>query len=229
MRNDRSNPKKQQQQHPFLPLTHWDEHTGTCVTILLSPAKVLLANSDGALKHFLSVFIHKVSDGRVDFSTQKSYTEGFWVLATKSGMKEKVHDLQPFVYLTRQEKTCSLLTLLSRARTQRKVFHVRCLSKESCMGSYRRQVRFFRTKDKFYSGGLIPLGGQDFLRLWNILLTEKSKMQTCKHECDQEEWVMMHHQTRWWWKGVASLATLVMWITNINLRGRSQATATRSG
>ena len=61
-------------------------------------------------------------DGSVNFSNRGSETEGFWVLATKSGRKEMVQD--------------NSLTLLADARASKKgVFQVRCLSEANFRGS----------------------------------------------------------------------------------------------
>ena len=38
------------------------------------------------------------------------------------------------------------------------------------MGSYDGQIRLLRTRDRFHSGGLIFLGGQDFSKQLKILL-----------------------------------------------------------
>ena len=54
----------------------------------------------------------KSSNNRMENSTkQSSGTEGFWVLANKSGRKETVHDLHPQIWQTQKERPSSSLSL----------------------------------------------------------------------------------------------------------------------
>ena len=111
------------------------EHVGLNCSILLRYLLIDLLGQSNILS--LSPSTKATKDGTVNPSKHKLYTEGFWVLATKSGTKEKVQDLQPFEYLMQQERPHSSLTLLVKVKARREqVFQIRCLSEGNFTASY---------------------------------------------------------------------------------------------
>ena len=111
---------------------------------------------------FLSPSTESSKDGIVNSSKRGSGTKGFWVLAMKLGRKEKVQDLQPREWRTRDKRLCNSVTLLADMRASKKVvFQVRCLSEASLRSSKRGRDKHRRTRQRFQSGGLTSRRGQD--------------------------------------------------------------------
>ena len=112
------------------------------------------------------------NDGTENFLKRELGMEGFWVLATKSGRNENVHDLHPRERRTLKERPCNSLTLLADTRPSKKdVFQVKCLSETNLRGSKGDLDKQRRTRERFQSGGSISRGGQDLSKWRNILET----------------------------------------------------------
>ena len=130
---------------------------------LLSSTEVPLDSCDGGRATF-SVAVHKVC--------QRWYCEliKVWILhRTVLGFgptvwKEREGTRPPTLRISDLiGEAMQLATLLAEARGNGKqVSQVLCLSKDNFKGSYGRQVRLLRTRDKFHSSGLISNDVQDF-------------------------------------------------------------------
>ena len=121
MGNYRCNPKwKGVSGNLFLPFSHRDnklEHVDLNCSILIRYLLIALMGQSNISS--ASPSTKSAKDGKVNSSMHESYTESFCFLATKSGRKEKVQDLQPLEYLTIGE-TMQLANPFGRRKNYRK-------------------------------------------------------------------------------------------------------------
>ena len=81
--------------HRLLPHTSGNEEALKAGTILLHTGQIFPQSFDRAKQEFILIASNKVIERwNGDVIKTGSSTEGFWVLATKSGRKEKVQDFQ---------------------------------------------------------------------------------------------------------------------------------------
>ena len=74
------------------------EQSGLYCSVLPRYVLILLMGQSNILS--LSPSTKSASDSIVNYSKHGSHTQGFWVLAMKSGRNEKVQDLHPFKWRT---------------------------------------------------------------------------------------------------------------------------------
>ena len=95
-----------------------------------------------------SSLVKSFREGIENPSNLVSGTDGFWVLATNSGIKEKDKLLQPSECPTAAVRACSSPTLFAEARAKRKtVFRVRFLSEDLLRGSYGGPLKDLKTRE----------------------------------------------------------------------------------